>query len=163
MITKKINMSHEKIPQQHFVKLPTLKPWYRQRSYSALLAGMKLKIHISIMYMMSCPLNEQLRRSTWPTESTLEKKLWGTREELHSTASCIEAWVGAQNLKKPADSSDWRQKLWKSRQATAIMWRHNTVLHDYSGTRYSGTIPITGPYENPPFSYYRNHIECAWI
>ena len=21
------------------------------------------------------------------------------------------AWVGAQNLKKPADSSDWRQKL----------------------------------------------------
>ena len=46
----------------------------------------------------------------------------------------IFPWVEAQNLKKPADSSDWRQKLWKSRQATAIMWRHNTVVHDYSGT-----------------------------
>ena len=23
----------------------------------------------------------------------------------------INPWVGAQNLKKPADSSDWRQKL----------------------------------------------------
>ena len=75
----------------------------------------------------------------------------------------IITWVGAQNLKKPADSSDWRQKLWKSRQATAIMWRHNTVVHDYSGTRYSGTIPITGPYENPPFSYYINPIKCSWI
>ena len=86
----------------------------------------------------------------WPIWRILKKNLNDT-------------WVGAQNLKKPADSSDWRQKLWKSRQATAIMWRHITVVHDYSGTSYSGTIPITGPYENPPFSYYRNHIECAWI
>ena len=39
---------------------------------------------------MSCPLTEQLRRSTWPTKTTLEEKLWGTREELHSTASLIE-------------------------------------------------------------------------
>ena len=23
----------------------------------------------------------------------------------------VDTWVGAQNLKKPADSSDWRQKL----------------------------------------------------
>ena len=30
-------------------------------------------------------------------------------------------WVGAQNLKKPADSSDWRQKLRKSMQPTTIM------------------------------------------
>ena len=79
-----------------------------------------------------------------------------------SSTHDYSTWVGAQNLKKPADSSDWRQKLWKSRQATAIMWRHNTVVHDYSGTRYSGTIPITGPYENP-FSYYINPIKCAWI
>ena len=40
--------------------------------------------------LMSCPLTEQLRRSTWPTETPLEEKLWGTREELLSTASFIE-------------------------------------------------------------------------
>ena len=40
--------------------------------------------------LMSCPLTEQLRRSTRPPESPLEEKLWGTREELHSTASFIE-------------------------------------------------------------------------
>ena len=42
--------------------------------------------------LMSCPLTERLwiRRSTWPTETILEEKLWGTREELHSTASFIE-------------------------------------------------------------------------
>ena len=40
--------------------------------------------------LMSCPLTEQLRRSTWPTETTLEEKIWGTREELHSTASFLE-------------------------------------------------------------------------
>ena len=40
--------------------------------------------------LMSCPLTEQLRRSTWSTETTLEEKLWGTREELHYTASVIE-------------------------------------------------------------------------
>ena len=39
---------------------------------------------------MTCPLIEQLRRSTWPTEMTLEEKLWRTREELHPTASFIE-------------------------------------------------------------------------
>ena len=87
--------------------------------------------------------------------------------KLHNGKNCItlrsKPWVGAQHLKKPANSSDWRQKLWKSRQATAIIWRHNTVVHDYSGTRYSGAIPITGPYENPHFSYYINPIKCAWI
>ena len=40
--------------------------------------------------LMSCPLTEQLRRSTWPTETPLEEKLWGTKEVLHSTASFIE-------------------------------------------------------------------------
>ena len=40
--------------------------------------------------MMSFLLTEQLRRSIWPTETTLGAKLWGTREELHSTASFIE-------------------------------------------------------------------------
>ena len=40
--------------------------------------------------LMSCSLTEQLRRSTWPTETTLEEKLWETREEQHSTASFIE-------------------------------------------------------------------------
>ena len=39
--------------------------------------------------LMSCLLTEQLRRSTWHTQTTLEEKLWGTREELHSTASFI--------------------------------------------------------------------------
>ena len=41
-------------------------------------------------YRVDCLLTEQLRRSTWPTETTLEAKLWGTRQELHSTASFIE-------------------------------------------------------------------------
>ena len=40
--------------------------------------------------LMSCPLTERLRRSTWPTETTLVEKLWETREELNSTASFIE-------------------------------------------------------------------------
>ena len=40
--------------------------------------------------LMSCPLTEELRRSTWHTETTLEEKLWGAKEELHSTASFIE-------------------------------------------------------------------------
>ena len=42
------------------------------------------------VYIGSVRLTEQLRRSTWPTETPLEEKLWGTREELHSTASFIE-------------------------------------------------------------------------
>ena len=40
--------------------------------------------------LMSCPLTEQLRRSTWLKYTVLEKKLWGTKEELHCTASFIE-------------------------------------------------------------------------
>ena len=39
---------------------------------------------------MGCPLTELLRRSSWPTETTLDEKLWGTREELHSIATFIE-------------------------------------------------------------------------
>ena len=73
--------------------------------------------------------------------------------ELVNILSSIDitwSWVGAQNLKKLADSSDWRQKLWKSRQATAIMWRHNTVVHDYSGTPYNGTLQ-----ESPLFLLYK--------
>ena len=30
------------------------------------------------------------QRSTWTTETTLEEKLWGTRDKLHSTAYFIE-------------------------------------------------------------------------
>ena len=55
----------------------------------------------------------------------------------------------AKIVKKPASYRDYMETY--------------TVVHDHSGTRYSGTIPITRPYENPPFSYYINPIECAWI
>ena len=71
----------------------------------------------------------------------------------------------------------WEHKISKSRQTQTTGGKncekagklprlcgdiYNTVVHDYSGTRYSGTIPITGPYENHPFSYYINPIKCAW-
>ena len=66
----------------------------------------------------------------------------------------------------------WEHKISKSRQTQATGGKNCekagklprlcgdiiTVVHDYSGTRYSGTIPITRPYENPPFSYYMNPI-----
>ena len=65
---------------------------------------------------------------------------------------------GSTKSQKAGTLKQLEAKIVKSRQATAIMWGHNTVVHDYSGTRYSGTIPITGPCENPPlFLLYKRY------
>ena len=42
-----------------------------------------------------------------------------------------------------------------------IFWDNDIVVHVYRGTRYNGTIPITGPYKNPPlFLLFKPYYLC---